>query len=237
MTTKPYILGAIFARGGSKTVPGKNIRDFAGKPLIAHAIECAKKVDLLDRVIVSTDDERIAEISRKAGADVPFMRPAYLASDDSPEVLSWKHAVTAMKEITGRDVDILVSIPATSPLRKPVDIENCVERLLASDADIVITVTRSKKSPFFNMVKIVDNGDATLVIPPAGKVLRRQESPEVFDITTVAYAVRVTERMFRMTSLFDLKVKTVEVPEERAMDIDTEEDLGIAEYLFKKRNG
>ena len=96
---KPFILGATFARGGSKGIPQKNIKMLAGKPLIAYAIADGLKCALLDKYIVSTDDPKIADISKECGAEVPFMRPSELAQDDSPEILAWKHAVSRCEEI------------------------------------------------------------------------------------------------------------------------------------------
>lgn len=231
---KPHIVGVIFARGGSKGVPRKNVRPLAGKPLIAHAIEVARAVPLIDRVVVSTDDSEIAGISQEWGAEVPFMRPAELAADNSPEWLAWQHAIRALEQsVSSRRLDVLVSIPTTSPLRAPGDVVACIQTLLESDADVVITVTPAKRSPFFNMVAF-DGGYVRLVnAPPAGGIARRQDAPTVFDITTVAYAAR-RDYVLQASSLLEGKIKAVIVPESRALDIDSEMDLKIAELLFNR---
>jgi CMP-N-acetylneuraminic acid synthetase len=143
----------IFARGGSKGLPGKNIRPLSGKPLIAWSIQHALVVKRIDRVIVSTDSDEIAETARQYGAEVPFMRPAELAVDNSPEWLAWRHALNYLKESTGTLPEAMVSVPTTAPLRLPIDIENCLDEYEKGDADIVITVTDSYRSPYFNMVK------------------------------------------------------------------------------------
>lgn len=233
---KPYILGAIFARGGSKGVPRKNIRPLAGKPLIAHAIETAKAVSLIDRVIVSTDDQEIADVAKQYGADVPFMRPSELAQDKSPELLAWKHAIETMEAQLGHAVDVMVSVPTTSPMRAPEDVEACLELLLESDADIVITVTEAHRSPYFNMVTLDADQNAKLAIPPVGgAVVRRQDAPVVYDMTTVAYAVRGS--YIKTTSaVMAGKVKAVVIPKERAIDIDTILDFEMAEFLMSKRS-
>lgn len=129
----------IFARGGSKGVLRKNIKTLAGKPLICYAIETSLKNQYVTRVVVSTDDEKIAEIAKQSGAEVPFMRPAELARDDSPEWLSWRHAIENTRAIYGTDsCPIFLSTPATCPFRDVSDIDNCVETLQNSpDADIV----------------------------------------------------------------------------------------------------
>jgi len=117
----------IFARGGSKGLPGKNIKMFAGKPLIAWAIEHAHAAEGIRRVIVSTDSKEIATVATRYGAEVPFMRPSHLAKDDSPEWLSWRHALEFIRDDEGSFPSAMVSVPVTAPLRQPVDIERCLE--------------------------------------------------------------------------------------------------------------
>ncbi|MDO8505870.1 MAG: acylneuraminate cytidylyltransferase family protein [bacterium] len=232
---KPYILGAIFARGGSKGVPQKNIRPLAGKPLIAYAIETAAAVRSLDHFIVSTDDKEIADIAHHAGADVPFLRPVELAGDDSPELFAWKHAIEVMEKQLEHPVDILVSIPTTSPLRKPEDVEACIALLLTNDVDIVVTVTEAHRSPYFNMVILDKEHNAQLVIPSPRTIVRRQDVPVVYDMTTVAYVARVSY-IKRASAVMEGKVKAVIVPKERALDIDTLLDFEIAEYLIQRKH-
>lgn len=234
MPSKGYTLGAIFARGGSKGVPRKNIRPLAGKPLIAYAIETALKSELIDRVIVSTDDPEIAEVSRNYGADVPFMRPAKLAQDDSPEWLSWQHAIRMMEE--GKDasnIGVFVCIPATSPLRLVEDLDACIRKLLETDADIVITVKPAERNPYFNMVALDERDNARLVISLDGAIHHRQSAPTVFDMTTVAYAAR-PDFVLNNSSAFDGQVKAVVIPTERALDIDTDYDFKLAEFLLEQ---
>lgn len=231
---KPFVLGAIFARGGSKGIPHKNIKLLNEKPLIAYAVETGLSVKLIDALIVSTDDLKIARVARPYGAQVPFMRPKNLATDHSPELLSWQHAIESYEEQTGHKVDVLVSIPTTSPLRKKEDVEACLLKLLKTDADVVITVREAERSPYFNMVKMDKKGNARLVISLNKAVTRRQQSPKVYDMTTVAYAARAS--FIRKTkSLFDGKVKAVVIPQERALDIDTMFDFKVAEFLIKRK--
>ena len=227
---KPYIVGAIFARGGSKGLPHKNIRPLAGRPLITHAIEAAAATQLLDRVIVSTEDAEIANIAQEAGAEVPFMRPMVLAQDDSPEWFAWQHAIRTLAELDGRMIDVLVSVPSTSPLRLPADIDACVSRLLESEDDIVITVTPTSRNPYFNMV-VLEDGLAHLVVPPLETIVRRQDAPRIFDMTTVAYAARA-KFVLEATSMFSGNVGAVIVPQNRSLDIDTAFDLEVAERLL-----
>lgn len=226
----------IFARGGSKGLPGKNIRPLAGKPLIAWSIEHALAVKRIERVIVSTDSEEIAAVANEYGAEVPFIRPAELARDDSPEWLAWRHALNFLNEKDGMMPEVMVSIPATAPLRAIIDIENCLDEYQRGDADIVVTVSDSHRSPYFNMVKKNDDGTVGLVIPSQSAIARRQDVPVVYDMATVAYVAR-TDFVLSHSSIFEGKVRAVIVPVERAIDIDTLRDFQMAECFLNIRGG
>lgn len=224
----------IFARGGSKGLPGKNIRLLGGKPLIAWSIEHALAVKRIERVIVSTDSEEIAAVAREYGVEVPFIRPAELARDDSPEWLAWRHALKYLLDRDGALPEVMVSVPTTGPLRLPLDIENCLDEYEKGDTDIVITVTDAHLSPYFNMVKTNADGTVGLVIPPQSAIVRRQDAPEVFDMVTVAYVAR-SEFVMAHNAVFEGRVRAVHVPTERAIDIDTLLDFQIAECLLNLR--
>jgi len=224
----------IFARGGSKGLPGKNIRPFAGKPLIAWSIEHAYAVERIQRVIVSTDSEEIAAVARDFGADVPFMRPAELAQDESPEWLAWRHAVNYLYELTGESPQVMLSVPTTAPLRISLDIEKCLDEYEKGDADMVITITDSHRNPYFNMVKSNADGTVGLVSPSLSASTRRQDVPVVYDVATVCYVVN-TDFLMTHNSTFEGRVKAVRVPTERAIDIDTLLDFQIAEFLMNRR--
>ncbi len=232
---KQYIVGFIFARGGSKGVPGKNIRLLAGKPLIAYAIEIAFQSQFIDRVVVSTDDEKIAQIAQDSGAEVPFMRPKELAQDNSPEWLSWQHAIQTLKEQDkNRELDVLVSIPPTSPLRAVEDVDNAIQTFLESDADIVITAKKAGRHPSFNMIILDELNCAKLVLPLNKQITRRQDVPPVYDMTTVVY-VASPKFIMESKAVFEGRVKAVMIPDERALDIDTELDFQFAEFLMTDR--
>jgi N,N'-diacetyl-8-epilegionaminate cytidylyltransferase len=222
----------IFARGGSKGLPRKNVLPFNGKPLIAHAIECALRCPSLGSVIVSTDDAEIADIARAHGANVPFMRPDDLASDAASEWLAWRHAIEWV-QVNQAPFDVMVSLPTTAPLRAVVDVERCVDVLREdSAADAVACVTEAQRSPYFNMVRVEPDGAAALIIPPASAVWRRQDAPDVYDMTTVAYAARVPF-VLQSQGLFAGRLRVVDVPRERSLDIDTSLDFTIAESIVK----
>ncbi|MBI3252265.1 MAG: acylneuraminate cytidylyltransferase family protein [Candidatus Omnitrophica bacterium] len=234
---KPFVVGFIFARGGSEGIPRKNIRTVGGKPLIAYAIETALESELIDRVVVSTDDAEIADVARHYGAEVPFLRPPELARSDSPERLAWQHALRTL-DATGVSpkVDVFVCIPTTAPLRTTADVDACIRTLQESDADMVITVRPAERSPYYNMVVLDEAGYARLVIPPDQSLHRRQDVPPVYDMTTVAYAAR-PDYVLRTDYIFDGKIKAVIVPSERGIDIDTEQDLQIANFLLNRTCG
>jgi CMP-N-acetylneuraminic acid synthetase len=224
----------VFARGGSKGLPGKNIHNFRGKPLIAWSIECAKSVASIQNVIVSTDSAEIASISRSYGASVPFMRPSELASDESPEWLSWQHALSYLRESDFGMPEVMISLPATAPLRSVLDVENCLKEYLKGRRDVVVTVTDSQRNPYFNMVRENVDGSVELVMQDS-QISRRQDAPIVYDLTTVCYVAN-SEFVLSHNSIFEGRVGAVKVPRERSLDIDSLEDLKYAEFLINERN-
>lgn len=224
----------IFARGGSKGLPGKNIRTLGGKPLIAWSIELAFEVERIERVIVSTDSEEIAAIARQYGAEVPFIRPAELAGDESPEWLAWKHGLEFLKRSTGTIPEVMMSLPTTAPLRSVIDIENCLDEYEKGSVDVVVTVTDAHRSPYFNMVKNNTDGTVGLVNGPMSAVVRRQDVPVVYDMTTVCYVMN-SAFVLSHDSIFEGRVKAVQVPIERAIDIDSLLDFQVAEFLLSVR--
>ena len=228
-------IGFVFARGGSKGLPGKNLKELAGKPLIAHAIDVAKASPWIERVVVSTEDPQIALTARNYGADIPFMRPAELASDTAAEWLAWQHAIRTLHD-AGEEFDTFVSIPATSPLRTQADLDRCIELLNKhrDDTDIVISVCEAHRSPWFNMVTVDADGKADLVMTGEDRVHRRQDAPVVFDVTTVAYAA-TTDFVMSASSIFEGRVKAAVIPVENSVDIDTEQDFLQAEFLLQYR--
>ena len=221
----------ICARGGSKGLPGKNIKPLNGIPLIGWSINIAKQVDRVSRIIVSTDSEEIAKVALKYGAEVPFMRPKDLAQDDSPEWLVWRHAIKYVESHEGEDIDAIVVLPVTAPLRSVKDVDTCIDLFEEGGVDSVITVSEANRSPYFNMTVNDDSGYASLVISPENQIIRRQDAPEVFDMTTVAYVVN-TNAVKLSNGVFKGKVKSIVIPQERSIDIDTLLDFKIAECLI-----
>jgi len=228
------IVACIFARAGSKGIPNKNIQTFSGKPLISWAIERALQVRQITEVFISTDSEEIAETAKMAGATVPFIRPSELAADTSPEWHSWQHFIKFLAEKDGRLPEVFLSLPATSPLRSTIDVENCINEFKKGRVDFVVGITPSQRNPYFNMVKKEEDNQVDLVIEQDKIYSRRQDTPEIFDLTTVCYAGKPSTILSK-NSIFEGKVAGVEIPRERAIDIDTELDFQIAEFLFKSK--
>ena len=226
----------IFARKGSKGLPGKNIKLFHGKPLIAWSIEQAQKAKKINRVIVSTDSKEISEIALSYGAEVPFLRPKNLSEDSSPERKAWQHALNFLLEEEGKLPDIMISVPATSPLREPSDLDACIEEYLNSEVDTLLTVMEAARNPYFTMLSKDENtGLFDLAFKSEKQIIRRQDAPKIFDIASIAW---VTDPNFVLSNdnLYDGRVGAIEVPAERAIDIDTMLDFKIAELLFNEKH-
>jgi N,N'-diacetyl-8-epilegionaminate cytidylyltransferase len=228
MTTYAFI----FARGGSKGLPRKNVKLLAGKPLIQYSIETAQQTPGIDKVFVSTDDAEIADIATKAGALV-IQRPADLAQDNSSEWLAWRHAINYVQTNYGK-FDLFVSLPPTSPLRISRDVLDAIALFCQSESDACISMTKANRSPFFNMVKYNQNGYLELVNKPEVTISRRQDAPEVFDMTTVVYVLR-SEFIMNKSNLFEGRVVSIEVPKVRAIDIDDIYDFLLAEAIINVR--
>ena len=222
----------VFARGGSKGIPDKNIRVLAGMPLLAYSLKVASEVPEIERCFVSTDSDKIASVAMSFGATV-ILRPQELATDESNEWLAWRHAVDWVVS-RGFEFDRFVSLPATAPLRSASDVIECLSKL-NDEIDIVVTMTPAQRSPWFNMVKADYAGYISVLIQnDAGGVVRRQDVPTVFDLTTVAYVTR-PDFIRSNNGIWDGRVVGVEIPNERAIDIDTEFDFKIADYLMRER--
>ncbi len=229
-------MGLICARGGSKGIPKKNIRNICGKPLIAWSIQLALKIPRISRVLVSTDSEEIAQIAKQYGAEVPFIRPDELAQDDSPEWMVWRHALDYLNQNDSEQVDGLVVLPPTAPCRNETDIENCLDEYEKADSDVIMTNTDAHRNPYYNMLKKDKEGYVSIAVPFPTTLVGRQKAPIVFDATTVAYVANPTF-VLQNNKMFDGKVRSVYVPPERALDIDTLFDFRIAEFLLNESAG
>ncbi|MBT7275778.1 MAG: acylneuraminate cytidylyltransferase family protein [Woeseiaceae bacterium] len=224
----------IFARGGSKGLKKKNIKIFGGKPLIAHTILQALDCQIFDKVFVSTDDNEIASISASFGAEV-IIRPDYLAQDNSPEWLSWRHAISYTEENFGA-FEKFISLPPTSPLRNKDDIMNAINHLnMNLKADLCLAISKSSRNPSFNMVFKDEKDFLELATKTEKPIIRRQDAKPIFDITTVIYVAK-KQYIMEKEGIFSGSVIGFEIPRERAVDIDDILDFQFAEFLYEQLN-
>jgi len=226
------IICLIFARGGSKGLPNKNIRPLSGKPLIQWAVETAFEVSEISRVIVSTDSLEIAEIAMSCGADVPFMRPDYLASDTAAELDAWKHALAYLRDEELAMPTTMVSLPVTAPLRTAEDVSKAIQLFRTTDSELVVAVSEAQRSPYFNM--LARQNDLFTLVNPSVEVSRRQDAPDLYDLSTVVY-VASTEFVLGCSRILDGRTRAILIPRMHAVDIDEEIDFEIAEFLMEKR--
>ncbi len=234
MTFDQKVIAIIPARGGSKGVPRKNIRSLAGKSLIAYTIETALQSKYLDRIIVSTDDEKIAEIARKYGAEVPFIRPHKLALDHVPDLPVFRHALIWLRENENYCPDIVLNLRPVAPLRAVGDIEAVVEKMLSTNCDSVRTVCEVEHHPYW--MKVLHGDRALPLIEGKDEIIyyQRQKLPPVYRITASVDAMR-TKCIMKGDSLYGKDMRVVIVPVERSVDIDKEIDFNIAECLMRHR--
>lgn len=228
----PRILGVIPARGGSKGLPGKNIRPLMGLPLIAHSIRLARMCPQITRTVVSTDSEEIASVARAHGGDTPFLRPAELALADTPMWPVLKHTLTEIERLEGQPYDFLMLLDPTSPTRLPEDVEAAIKRLIASDADGIISVSKPEFNPVWHTV-VEKDGLMADWLTDAANITRRQDAPEIYRINGLLYVWRTgfvrSAEAWRGAG----RHLMLEVPDERAVSIDDLAQFRKAEALAR----
>jgi len=222
------VLGVIPARGGSKGIPRKNIRMLAGKPLIAWTIEEAKKSKYIDRLILSSEDDEIIKVAKERGCEVPFVRPAELARDDTPGIEPVLHAISMLPEY-----DYVVLIQPTSPLRLVDDIDGCIETCVSSSAPSCVSVTEVDQHPYL-MYKIDKTGSLKPFQNQKNEIQRRQDLPLVYILNGAVY---VAESSWLQQSRSFLKnvTKAYLMPKARSRDIDDNMDFKIAEIMMNEK--
>lgn len=225
---------SICARGGSKGVKNKNTRLLAGKPLIAHSIQQAKQSGLFDVIAVSSDSEEILAVAKQYGADILVERPFELATDQAAKLPVIQHCLATVEEKLGKQFDIIVDMDATSPLRLVEDILQSVQLFEENiDADNLITGASSRRSPYFNLVEVNQEGYADLSKKLDKGIVRRQDAPKCYDMNASIYIWR-RETLVDSTSVFQKKTLLYEMPEERSIDIDSELDFEFVSFLAMK---
>lgn len=223
---KPKVLAIIPARGGSKGVPRKNIRNLAGKPLIAWTIEEAKKSKYITRLILSSENEDIIKIAKQYECEVPFVRPIDLAQDDTPGIDPILHAI---QQCPG--YDYVLSLQPTSPFRSVEDIDNCIEYTINQQAKFCVSVTEAEQSPYW--MYTIENGKMKPVIEQDALVTRRQDLPNVYVLNGALYVARVDDLKEKKTFLTEETISFI-MSNENSLDIDTVLDFEISEYLMGK---
>ena len=223
------MIAIIPARGGSKGLPGKNIRKMCGKPLIAYTIECALKSKYIDRVIVSTDDDEIARISLKFGAEVAFMRPSHLASDTVLAVENYLYTIDRIEKEENVIIDRFIVLQPTSPLRSVEDIDCAVELFKKKNADSVVSYTKEEHPIYWH--KNIDN-DNRLINIFDDKIVNRQELRTTYYPNGAIYIFKSS--LIRNKKYYTDNSFAYVMPRDRSVDIDFLEDFLYAEYLLKK---
>jgi CMP-N,N'-diacetyllegionaminic acid synthase len=226
------ILGSICIRGGSKGVPKKNIKILNGKPLLYYTIDCAAHSLLLDDLVVSSDDEVMLTIAQQLGAEKIIKRPDYLASDTASKWDVFIHLVEEYEARTGNTVDYLVDLDVTVPLRKPEHIEGAIQMMLDHDTDVVITGYEPERNPYFNMMEVTNGKYATMVKKTDQPIVRRQDAPVVYSLTPAVYVVK-KEALYQFKHWSEARCMIYEIPRQNAVDIDTEFDFKLVEFLMK----
>ncbi len=215
------------ARAGSKGVPGKNIKLLGGKPLISYSILLAKEIATSsDEICVSTDDLRVVKIALECGVITKFLRPANLSTDNSSSNDVYLHAIE-FYESQGIVFDRIVVLQPTSPFRRSEDVKNAMD-LYSDQIDMVVSVNITSSNPYY--VLFEENNDGFLINSKAGKFVRRQDCPVVYELNGAVYVINIKSLRSNKINDFDKVIKYV-MPEERSLDIDTYFDWVVAENL------
>jgi CMP-N,N'-diacetyllegionaminic acid synthase len=227
------VLGLVPARGGSKGVPGKNVRPLAGHTLLEYTAQAARESGVLDRVILSTDSPEIAEAGRRAGLEVPFMRPAALAADDTPMVPVIQHALTEVSR-ENWSPDIVVLLQPTSPLRRPDHIRRAVDMLRDTGADSVVTVVEVPRHLSPDYVMRIEGGRLTPFLPDGARVTRRQDARPAYSRDGTVYAFR-RSTIERTGGIYGEDCRPLLIDAGDSLSIDSPADWDEAERLLTRR--
>ncbi|QEZ88265.1 CMP-N-acetylneuraminic acid synthetase [Aliarcobacter cibarius] len=229
------ILCTICARGGSKGVKNKNIKELNGKPLIAYTIEQAKASGLFEHIVISTDSDDIANIAKQYGAEEFFKRSSEMASDTAGKLDVIKDAFKRSEEHYNKTFDYLIDLDATAPLRSVEDIINSFKQFKENDNDNLITAMPSRRSPYFNLVEQDKDGKVYLSKKLDNSIVRRQDAPKSYDMNASIYIWK-RDIILNKDSLFLENTGLYVMPEERSIDIDNELDFKFVEFLMKEKN-
>lgn len=232
MNKEPNIIAIIPARGGSKSLPHKNIRLLNGKPLIYYTIIEAKKSKYLQRSLVSTEDSQITEISRKYGAEV-IERPAALAQDDTPSRPVYQHVIKYLEEVERFYPDIIVILQPTSPCRLAEDIDEAIEIFLETDCDSVVSVCETEHPPHWMFT--LERDRLKPILRGWEKIYQRQLTPKTYRLNGAVYVIQRDVIMEHKKGVMGSNIRPFIMPLKRSIDIDSDLDLKLAELLIKER--
>jgi CMP-N-acetylneuraminic acid synthetase len=231
---KPKILGITLARGGSKSVPKKNIKPICGKPLIAYTISEALKSKYLTRYIISTDNEEIKGIALKFGAEVPFVRPKKLATDKASSADAIKHAVSFVEKEEGFKYDFIIELMCTNPLKTVKDIDSCISKLVQTGADSVIAVHKLEDHHPIRIKKIINDSIIDFCLPEKLDSRRQDLKPDAYIRSGSIYALKRDEIMIHNRRYGTRNSRPYILPPERSVNVDTEIDFILAEILINR---
>ncbi len=223
------ILAIIPARGGSKGIPRKNIISVNGKPLIQYTIDVAKKSKYIDRIIVSTEDEEIADIALSSGAEVPFLRPKELAQDETKTIDVLVDVIKKLK-LSGKEYDYSILLQPTQPLRQPFHIDESIERLIELNEDSLISISEVKEHPI--LMKTIDENGKLQNLLNSRSDIRRQDFSKIYKVNGAIYINKINEQFNKNTSLNDNKIAYI-MDKKYDLDIDEPEDLLFLEFMLK----
>jgi CMP-N,N'-diacetyllegionaminic acid synthase len=227
------ILAIIPARAGSKGLPGKNIKELNGKPLINYSIEEAKKSKFINRIIVSTDGVDIANVAQNCGAEVPFLRPKYLATDSALAIDNYKYTLKRLKEESNYVADILVILQPTSPLRIVSDIDKSIDLFIKKNADSVISLCKTE-NPVERLRKVTKLGKIENYNQGRFIIKNRADYEDVFYPNGAVFVIK-PKLLFEKSTYYSNNSYAYLMPRERSIDIDTQFDFDMAEFIVQRR--
>lgn len=229
------VLGLVPARGGSKGVPRKNIRELNGRPLLSYTAESALASKLLDRVVLTTDDDEIASIGRRCGLEVPFRRPQSLAQDETPMLPVVQHALSFFAE-RGYEFDAVFLLQPVTPFRSTTDIDSCVDLMIKSGADTIISVLKvpERFNPLFVYFEN-SSGGLEYALGAQTRIIRRQQAPTSFVREGSVYLTK-TKTILECNSIFGKVIRGYQIADEDSVNIDSEEDWRLAERILRASN-
>ncbi|OUX38005.1 MAG: hypothetical protein CBE33_01780 [Candidatus Pelagibacter sp. TMED273] len=232
---KKKILCVICARGGSKRLKNKNLKKIFGRPLIYHTIKQAVNSKIFNKIVFSTDSDKLRKMSEKFGAQAWFLRPKKLSDDKAAKMPVIRHAILEAEKKFNYKFDFICDLDVTSPLRKISDIKNSFRKLRSSKQDMLISGNKSRKNPYFNMVQKMGKNSLKLVIKPKEFIVRTQDAPVVYDLNASIYFWK-RDACFKQKGPFCKKTFFYEMPYSRSIDIDSLSDFKMVEF-FGKNNG